>query len=48
MVFSDLPTFGLVEAVEREWERAPVNLDLRVVRYAVAAAPTRASELVCG
>jgi hypothetical protein len=45
MVFSDLPTFGLVEAVEREWERAPVNLDLRVVRYAVAAAPTRAPRM---
>jgi hypothetical protein len=41
LVLSDLPTTGLVQAVEREWAVSPINLDLRVVTYAVAAAPTR-------
>lgn len=45
LVLSDAPTDGLVEEVEREWARAPSNLDLRVVSYAVAAAPTRAPHL---
>jgi hypothetical protein len=41
LVLSDAPTEGLAEAVEREWKQEPGNFDLRVVRYAVAAAPTR-------
>lgn len=45
LVLSDAPTEGLVEAVEREWSAVPSNLDLRVVRYAVAAAPTRAPHM---
>ena len=45
LVLSDAPTDGLVEAVEREWEQSPVNLDLRVVSYGAAAAPTRAPRM---
>ena len=42
LVVSDDPIDGLASVVEREWEQERANLDLRVVRYAVAAEPTRA------
>jgi hypothetical protein len=42
LVVSDEPTGGRVSVVEREWKHEPTNLDLRVVRYDVAAKPTRA------
>ncbi|HEX4527252.1 MAG TPA: nucleotidyltransferase domain-containing protein [Gaiellaceae bacterium] len=41
LVISDLPTEGLVAAVERVWRQDPTNLDLRVVTYAAAARPTK-------
>ena len=41
LVLSDATTDGLVEAVQGEWQHDPMNLDLRVVAYEVAAAPTR-------
>ena len=41
LVLSDTATDGLVEAVQAEWKHDPTNLDLRVVAYDVAAAPTR-------
>lgn len=41
LVLSDAPTDGLTEAVQAEWKHHPTNLDLRVVTYDVAAAPTR-------
>jgi hypothetical protein len=41
LVLSDAPADGLAEAVERGWKQQPGNFNLRVVRYAVAAAPTR-------
>lgn len=41
LVLSDAPTIGLREAVEHAWRSEPGRFDLRVVRYAVAAAPTR-------
>ncbi len=41
LVLSDTATDGLVEAVRAEWNHQPTNLDLRVVAYDVAAAPTR-------
>jgi predicted nucleotidyltransferase len=42
LVLSDAPTDGLVETVEREWALHPIDLDLRVITYSAAAAPTRA------
>ena len=41
LVLSDAATDGLIEAVQAEWKHHPTNLDLRVVAYDVAAAPTR-------
>jgi hypothetical protein len=34
-----------VEAVKREWEQQPTNLDLRIVSYGAAARPTRAPHM---
>jgi hypothetical protein len=48
LVLSDAPTDGLVEAVERAWSEEPGEFDLRVVRYASAAQPTRAPHLTLG
>lgn len=45
LVLSDASTEGLVDAVEAEWERHPVNLDFRVVSYGVAAAPSRSPRM---
>ena len=41
LVLSDASTEGLVEAVQVEWKHDPMNLDLRVVAYEVAATPSR-------
>jgi predicted nucleotidyltransferase len=41
LVLSDTATDGFVDAVRAEWNDHPTNLDLRVVAYDVAAAPTR-------
>jgi hypothetical protein len=41
LVLSDSPTAGLEDAVRHAWEPSRINLDVRVVGYAVAAAPTR-------
>ncbi len=41
LVLSDMATDRLAEAVQGEWRNDPMNLDLRVVAYDVAAAPTR-------
>ena len=48
LVLSDEPTEGLVEAVEQAWREEPGEFDLRVVRYAVAARPTRRPRLALG
>jgi hypothetical protein len=45
LVLSDAPLDDLVEAVERAWGPEPTHLDLRVVTYAVAAAPTPAPRM---
>jgi hypothetical protein len=45
LVLSDASTAELVESVEREWVLQPISLDLRVITYAVAAAPTRAPHM---
>lgn len=41
LVISDAATDGLVAAVERAWKQEPIDVDLRVVTYDVAARPTR-------
>ena len=48
LVLSDAPTDGLLEAVEQAWSQEPCEFDLRVTRYAVAAAPTRRPQLALG
>src|SRR5262245_20004633 len=48
LVLSDAPTDGLVSAVELAWSQEPGEFDLRVVRYAVAAEPTRRPRLELG
>jgi predicted nucleotidyltransferase len=48
LVLSDERTDGLVEAVEQAWSEEPGEFDLRVVRYAVAACPTRTPRLALG
>jgi hypothetical protein len=48
LVLSDAPTDGLVEALEQAWSEEPGEFDLRVVRYAVAAQPTRRPHLTLG
>jgi Nucleotidyltransferase domain len=48
LVLSDASTDGLVEAVEQAWSQEPGEFDLRVVRYAVAARPTRRPRLALG
>jgi len=48
LVLSDTPTGGLVEAVKQAWSQEQGEFDLRVVRYAVAARPTRRPHLVLG
>lgn len=45
LVLSDSPTDGLVEAVERAWGEERGEFDLRVVRYDVAARPSRRPRL---
>jgi nucleotidyltransferase-like protein/aminoglycoside adenylyltransferase-like protein len=48
LVLSDERTDGLVAAVEQAWSEEPGEFDLRVVRYAVAAHPTRTPQLALG
>jgi len=48
LVLSDGSTDGLVEAIEQAWSQEPGEFDLRVVRYAVAARPTRRPQLALG
>jgi len=48
LVLSDRATDGLVEAVEQAWSEEPGEFDVRVVRYGVAARPTRRPQLVLG
>jgi hypothetical protein len=48
LVLSDAPADALVVAAERAWKQEPGNFDLRVVRYAVAAAPTRTPRMALG
>jgi streptomycin 3"-adenylyltransferase len=48
LVVSDAPTDGLVGAVEQAWRKEPGEFDLRVVRYPVAAQPTRTPHLTLG
>jgi hypothetical protein len=48
LVLSDERTDGLVEAIEQAWSEEPGEFDLRVVRYAVAARPTRTPQLAIG
>ena len=45
LVLSDSPTAGLEDAVRHAWEPSRINLDVRVVSYAVAAAPTSAPHM---
>lgn len=48
LVLSDESTDDLVEAVEQAWREEPGEFDLRVVRYEVAARPTRRPTLALG
>jgi hypothetical protein len=48
LVVSDAAIDGLVDAVERAWAGDTEEFDLRVVRYAVAARPTRRPHLALG
>jgi Nucleotidyltransferase domain/Aminoglycoside adenylyltransferase, C-terminal domain len=48
LVLSDAATDGLVEAVEQAWTEEPGEFDVRIVRYAVAAQPTRRPHLALG
>jgi hypothetical protein len=48
LVLSDARTDGLVDAVEQAWSLERGEFDLRVVRYAVAAQPTRMPQLALG
>jgi GNAT superfamily N-acetyltransferase len=48
LVLSDGATDGLVEAVEHAWSEERGEFDVRVVRYAVAARPTRRPQLALG
>jgi GNAT superfamily N-acetyltransferase len=48
LVLSDAPTDGLVESLQDAWSDEPGDFDLRVVRYSVAAAPTRTPRLTLG
>jgi Nucleotidyltransferase domain len=48
LVLSDAATDGLVGAVEEAWSEERDEFDLRVVRYAEAAQPTRSPQLRLG
>ena len=48
LVLSDARTDGLVEAVEQAWTEEQGEFDLRVVRYAAAAQPSRRPHLTLG
>lgn len=48
LVLSDAPTDGLVGAVEEAWSEEQGEFDLRVVRYAAAAQPSRRPRLTLG
>lgn len=48
LVLSDAPTEGLVGAVEEAWSEEQGEFDLRVVRYAEAAQPSRRPHLTLG
>jgi hypothetical protein len=48
LVVSDAPTDGLVEAIQQAWAEDAEEFDLRVVRYAVAAQPTRRPHVALG
>jgi hypothetical protein len=48
LVLSDAATDRLVEAVRQAWSQERGEFDVRVVRYAVAARPTRRPQLALG